>query len=89
MITRIYLACRMIAYILSLGGLFYLLGHMQDTVAVDRGKAVVFLGFLFFFVSYFLRWKIRRQYQAQMRAEREERQAQLRIPADEESGGAS
>jgi hypothetical protein len=56
MITKLYLATRIVGYLACLGGIFYYLAHLQDPGGIpQKGLYFVYAGFLSFFLSYALR----------------------------------
>jgi len=60
MLVRFYWASRILAYALSLPGVFiYLYNKAPNPVLAGRGMVLIGVGFVFFFVSYALRIAIR------------------------------
>ena len=55
MITKIYWAARIVAYLACFAGIFLYLYHQADADPLNRGLALVGAGFVAFFVSYALR----------------------------------
>lgn len=59
MIIKLYWFFRIMAYVVSLGGVFYFLINRTAANGGQEGLYAVYVGFLAFFISYALRFYLR------------------------------